>query len=122
MAEKKQNPLAGGLYREVNSTQTAEGNLTAGKPLGKLDRMLCEFAGGAHLHRFRAEPLGDHCLPTTVSDLQQRHRIHFDRVTVKVPNRFGGLSPVCLYWLSGEHLKRAQEIARKFQSQIKEAA
>jgi len=120
MTDKK-NPLAGGLHQGVNSTKAAEGNLTAVKPLGKLDRMLCKFAGGARLHRFIAEPLGDHCLPTTVSDLQQRHRIHFDRVTVKVPNRFGGLSPVSLYWLSSDNLIKAQAIARTLQGRGKEA-
>ncbi|WP_339641339.1 hypothetical protein [uncultured Porticoccus sp.] len=127
MTEKKQNPLAGGLYQDqgsVNSSKAVGSNLTAGKPLGKGDRMLCLFASGVRLHRFKAEPLGDHCLPTTIADLQQRHGLLFDRVTVKVRNRFGGETRVTEYWLSGDYLKRAQEIARTLQGQKqgKEAA
>ena len=52
--------------------------------------MLSTFAAGARLHRFDAEHLGDHCLHTSVSDLQLKHGIRFEREWVKVQNRFGG--------------------------------
>jgi hypothetical protein len=77
---------------------------------GKLVSMLYRFAEGKQYHRFSAETVGDHCLPTTISDLQKRHSIYFNRKTVKVPNRFGGVSPVMLYWLEGDSLIKARLI------------
>ncbi len=77
--------------------------------LGKEDSMLHHFAQGKRLHRFQAEHLGDHCLHTTVSDLQSKYVIFFDRVRVKVPNRFGTLTSVTKYWLTGDNLLKAQK-------------
>lgn len=81
------------------------------KKVGKLESMLKRFASGARLHRFQAEKVGDHCLPTSVADLQSRHSIKFSRKRVKVPNRFGSETSVCECWLDGESLMRAREIA-----------
>lgn len=80
------------------------------KEAGKLDSMLYRFAEGKQYHRFSAETVGDHCLPTTISDLQIRHSICFSRKSVKVPNRFGGKSRVSLYWLEGGSLFKARSI------------
>lgn len=84
--------------------------LTLNSDLGKLNSMLLRFANGNSYHRFSAEGVGDHCLPTTISDLQKRHDIYFERKRVKVKNRFGTFTPVCLYWLSGKSLLKAQQI------------
>lgn len=78
------------------------------KVLGKLDSMLLRFASGERHHRFSAEKVGDHALPSSISDLQKRHGIHFDRKRVKVPNRFGSETSVCLYWLDGSNLEKAR--------------
>ena len=80
------------------------------KAKGKLRSMLEYFAQGQRLHRFQAERLGDHCLPTTISDLQKRHGIYFDRETVSVPNRFGSETSVSQYWLAGQNLEKVREI------------
>lgn len=80
------------------------------KTIGKLDSMLRHFAHGKRLNRFEAERLGDHCLHTTISDLQIRHLIRFNRTWVKVPNRFGSKTRVMSYWLDGEDLARANQI------------
>jgi len=77
---------------------------------GKLDSMLYRFALGEKYHRFIAEAVGDHCLPTTVSDLQKKHSIYFERKFVKVPNRFGYKTPVMLYWLQDDSLTKARLI------------
>jgi hypothetical protein len=74
---------------------------------GKLASMLYRFAEGKKYHRFSAERVGDHCLPTTISDLQKKHSIYFERKFVKVPNRFGSKTPVMLYWLEGDSLVKA---------------
>jgi len=76
--------------------------------LGKEDSMLLHFAKGKTLNRFQAEPLGDHCLHTTISDLQRKYPINFDRQTIKVPNRFGTLTSVKEYWLEDENLRKAK--------------
>ena len=80
------------------------------KPAGKLNEMFIRFANGDAYHRFTAESIGDHCLPTTISDLQKRHQISFSRRMIKVPNRFGGMTCVKLYWLEGDHLERAKKL------------
>lgn len=94
-----------------SNTNQANNNLTASKDLGKLKSMLYRFANGARYHRFTAEQVGDHCLPTTITDLQKRYGILFDRKRVKVRNRFGTLTSVCLYWLSGNSLLKARRAA-----------
>ena len=77
---------------------------------GKLASMLYLFAEGKQYHRFSAEKVGDHCLPTTISDLQKRHSIYFNRRFIKVPNRFGSETSVMLYWLQDESLINARLI------------
>lgn len=79
---------------------------------GKLTSMLEHFSSGIRLHRFQAEKLGDHCLPTTVSDLQKKHQIYFQRQTVKVPNRFGSVTSVSEYWLGEQDREKASRILR----------
>jgi hypothetical protein len=80
------------------------------KENGKLLSMLYRFAEGKKYHRFSAEVVGDHCLPTTVSDLQKKHSIYFERKFIKVPNRFGTKTSVMLYWLQDDSLTKAQLI------------
>lgn len=77
---------------------------------GKLASMFYRFAEGMQYHRFSAEKVGDHCLPTTISDLQKRHSIYFNRRFIKVPNRFGSETSVMLYWLQDESLINARLI------------
>lgn len=74
--------------------------------------MLRRFAEGARIHRFQAEHMGDHCLPTTISDLQRRYTIYFHRERFKVPNRFGAETSVMLYWLEADSLAKARKIVR----------
>ncbi len=56
----------------------------------------------APLTRFRAEELGDHCLPSTISGLSKQHDLELPRRWVKVPNRFGGETPCKEYTTSDE--------------------
>jgi hypothetical protein len=77
----------------------------------KQTRILHYFCSGNSLHRFSAEKLGDHTLPTTISCLQKKHSLQFLRHWVSVPNRFGGETKVKSYWLEGTELERAQDIA-----------
>jgi hypothetical protein len=85
---------------------------------GKQLHMLTVFANGKRHHRFSAELIGDHCLPSTISDLQKLYGITFARKMISVPNRFGGETSVMLYWLEGASL----EIARRIIHQLEVAA
>lgn len=75
---------------------------------GKLFQMLRHFAEGKRLQRFQAEQFGDHCLHTTVSSLQMKYQIRFEREWVRVPNRFNGETRVKHYWLAGDDLQKAR--------------
>ena len=94
----------------TDNTQNAEKDTTLPTKDGKLKTMLRRFAMGARLHRFEAELLGDHVLPTTISTLQRQYDIIFNRNWVKVPNRFGSETSVKEYWLDGEERIKAQII------------
>lgn len=89
--------------------------------LGKELRMLTLFAAGYSLNRFQAEHHGDHCLPTTVSDLQKRYWIEFQRKQENVPTRFGRTTRVSRYWLEGDHLEKARAIIRREISGVRQA-
>ena len=84
--------------------------------LGKLESMLLRFAAGKKYHRFSAELVGDHALPSTISSLQKMYDIHFSRKWITVPNRFDSESHVKLYWLEGRNLAHVKDAVR-----IKEA-
>jgi len=62
------------------------------------------------LTRFDAEPLGDHCLPSTISGLSSQHGLEFPRRLVKVPNRFGGETSVMEYRTSDDDKTKIREI------------
>ncbi len=59
------------------------------KAPSKTMSILAYFLTGATLNRFEAEPLGDHCLNSTISELANRHGVTFKRTPEKVPNRWG---------------------------------
>lgn len=92
-----------------NSPDNSHENHTS-KQIGKQERMLWHFAAGGRIHRFQAEKLGDHCLPSTISSLQRKYRIHFRRKLITVTNRYDTETRVALYWLEGEDLERARTV------------
>lgn len=96
-------------HNDESSLSNNQRNFNLDK-VGKLASMLYRFAQGEKYHRFSAETVGDHCLPTTISDLQKKYPIYFNRKFVKVPNRFGSKTPVMLYWLEGDFLVQARLI------------
>jgi hypothetical protein len=57
---------------------------------------------GNSLHRFEAEGLGDHCLPSTISIIARKYDLDIPRKMVQVPNRFNSDSSVMCYWFSKE--------------------
>jgi hypothetical protein len=57
---------------------------------------------GKSLHRFEAEGLGDHCLPSTISIIARKYDLDIPRKMVQVPNRFNSTTSVMRYWFSKE--------------------
>jgi hypothetical protein len=111
MVNEKTLPPARGSIPNKQSKRSS-------KRPGKQLHMLAVFANGKRLHRFSAEVIGDHCLPSTISDLKKIYGLTFTRKRISVPNRFGGETSVMLYWLEGESL----EVARRIISRLGVAA
>ena len=101
MEKKKATPKSSPKQSDIQDKPNAT---------GKLESMLYRFACGKKFHRFSAERVGDHCLPTTISDLQISLGLKFDRKFIKVPNRFGSQTAVKLYWLEGDNLIKARRL------------
>lgn len=78
--------------------------------LTKTASVLTALYSGQRLHRFKAERIGDHCLPSTISSLFHVHGIQFERRTVRVPNRFGTMTPVTEYRLAQSARKQANRL------------
>ena len=75
-------------------------------PATKRGRILSELATGRKMTRFDAEPLGDHCLPSTVSGLE-RFGITISRRTVRIEGRHGTFH-CAEYWLEDDERQRAR--------------
>ncbi len=74
----------------------------------KIARILAHLLTGASINRFEAERLGDHCLPSTVAVLANRHGLIFQRQQERVPNNWGAPCPVTRYSLPTSEHKRAR--------------
>jgi len=57
---------------------------------------------GNSLHRFEAEALGDHCLPSTISIIVRKYDLNIPRKMVQVSTRFNSITSVMRYWFSEE--------------------
>jgi len=55
---------------------------------------------GKSLHRFKAETIGDHCLPSTISSISSKYNLEIPRKMIQVHNRFGSTTNVMCYWVS----------------------
>lgn len=63
----------------------------------KAGRVLLALCAGS-LHRFEAERLGDHTLPSTISRLEG-YGVPIERKPLSVPTRFGRRARVMSYWV-----------------------
>ena len=76
----------------------------------KKRRVLSALIEGKSFNRFESErKLNDHCLPSTVSDLQALG-ITIDRQLETVPGFCGLPAHVCRYWIAQEHRARAKKV------------
>ena len=81
------------------------------RPKRKVHRVLEALANGRSLNRFEAErELHDHCLNSTVSEIQLDYGITVCRRTETVPGYQGQPTHCCRYWLSPDQRQRALEL------------
>jgi hypothetical protein len=90
--------------------ENTQGNANKNLKPTKQRAMLERFASGERFHRFEAERVGDHCLPSTVSEIETKYQISFSREWVAVRNRFGTSTRVVRYGLENESLAKARAI------------
>jgi hypothetical protein len=79
-------------------------------PRGKIGRILRTLASGRSLNRFEAEPLGDHCLHSTVSAIERHYGIRVDRREETVTGFGGHPTRCCRYWLADEQREQAAKL------------
>jgi len=81
------------------------------KPLVKWQRILHLLAiasiRNCPVTRFDAELVGDHCLHSTISDIQKYHGIRVERNYTKRPGQFGEIR-CCEYWLKPSEIIKVQ--------------
>lgn len=72
--------------------------------------ILAYFLTDASLNGIEAEPLGDHCLNSTIAELANRHGVTFKRMPEKVPNRWGKPCRVTRYSVPATEREHANAI------------
>ena len=93
---------AGGVER-----QTITANLARRET--KLKRILAVLARGISLNRFEAEPLGDHCLHTTVAKIES-YGITVARREERVRGYMGHATRCRRYWLDPAECEKAASL------------
>ncbi len=95
--------------RGVDKTNNTDSKTNHSKPPLKWKRTLNGLLRSSH-NRFSAErELHDHCLPSTVAELQARGAI-ISRRWETVPGYAGAPTRCCRYWVAAEDVKRAQKL------------
>lgn len=80
------------------------------KPESKKAKMLRYFVTGKSLNVFEAEPIGDHCLNSTISALANDYGLEFHRQWETVPSRFCKEVRVKRYWLADSSKEAAHAL------------
>jgi hypothetical protein len=114
MTQKERGPeVAGSATQPGHEDNKSPLQFTTGKPPKKILRVLAALARGERLHRFEAERrLGEHALPSTISELHNRKGIKIARRDISVPGYGGEPAYVALYWLdpNPENVARARAL------------
>ncbi len=76
----------------------------------KIARLLAHLLVGASINRFEVEHLGDHCLPSTIAVLANRHGLAFQCQPERVPNRWGKPCFVTRYSLPASKYRRIRVV------------
>lgn len=84
-------------------------HITVATARTKIARVLAHLLTGASVNRFEAERLGDHCLPSTVSRLQD-HGLLIERQLEPVPNAWGEPCHAARYRLPASERDKARAV------------
>jgi hypothetical protein len=76
----------------------------------KIARILAILLSGISINRFEAERMGDHCLPSTISELGNCHGLIIDRHFERVPNRWGDPCQVKRYNLPSSERDKGHKV------------
>lgn len=76
----------------------------------KIARILAHLLTGASISRFEAERIGDHCLPSTVAVLANRHGLIVARQPERIPNRWGKPGTATRYSLPASEYDKARKV------------
>jgi hypothetical protein len=88
----------------------------------KADRVLAALMSGHSFNRFEAERrLSDHCLHSTVAELQQRRKLTIARKFETVPGYQGNPTRCCRYWITPEERQRIEDRRRLYLPNIEAA-
>jgi len=98
-----------GLVKNQPRVLKQRDNITRNKASTKFERILTHLLAGNSLHRFSAEAIGDHALPSTISTFSNSHGIKVDREWIEVPNRFGSITSVMSYRLAETSISDARK-------------
>lgn len=111
MDQKRRGPdtaVGAGRAREQVQGQALKANSTRPR---KIWRVLAALSTSRRWHRFQAERLlHDHCLHSTIAEIQRRYGLEIRREMVEVRGFQGEPVRVAEYWLEGEHLDRARHL------------
>jgi hypothetical protein len=107
---------------ELSSRAHGKDSTSTAEAPSKIARILEHQLAGASVNRFEAEDLGDHCLPSTIAVLANRHGLIFKRQPEKVPNRWGKPCHVTRYSLPASEHEKARKVLALLSKQGKGAA
>lgn len=107
---------------ELSSRAHGQSSTATTEAPSKIARLLAHLLAGASINRFEAERLGDHCLPSTVAVLANRHSLGFQRQPEKVPNRWGKPCHVTRYSLPASEHDKARKVLALLNKPGKRAA
>lgn len=106
-------------HPQSQQSSSSQGQATTEAP-SKIARILAHLAAGGTLNRFEAEPLGDHCLNSTIAILANLHNLNFKRAPEKIPNRWGKPCRVVRYSLPEVEHSRALSILATLKRKTRE--
>ena len=71
--------------------------------------LIDESEHGSKVTRFDAEHIGDHCLNSTVSEIEHLDGVKINRQKTKRPTRFGRSTDCNEYWIAESELMNARK-------------
>ncbi len=114
MKKATRSEKQGSQSQGENISKLPPGELLEKAP-SKRARVLVHLRHFNTLNRFEAERIGDHCLPSTISDLALGYGLAFEHTPERVPNKWGAPSDCTRYGLpESQHAQADKALALMF--------